>query len=112
MLFFKKLALVLFVPGVITFVWDLIEQFFVHNTFKIRSFKEWGNFISAAGYMKFQNALHVVFPSNICENIGNYPAPLVFIIPSVICYLLYRIFFAVLGGKGGGGTGVVYKSRH
>ncbi|MDE1151837.1 MAG: hypothetical protein PW788_04790 [Micavibrio sp.] len=110
--FFKKVAILLFVPGVIVLVWDIVEQFFVHNTFKIRSFKEWGQFISSTGYMKLQNGLHVVFPSQICENIGNYPAPLVFIVPAVVSYLLYRIFFMVFGGKGGGGSGIVYKSRH
>lgn len=109
---FKKLGILFFVPGVVMLVWDLVEQFFVHNRFMIRTFKEWGNFISPTGYAKLQNGMHVILPSEICGRIADMPAPLVFIVPGIGFYLLYRILFLVFGGKSGGDGGFVYKSRH
>jgi len=103
----KAFSQFLMIPSAILLVWDLVEHWFVKNTVKVRTFKEWGNKLSPDWYTKLQKGLHVILDHANCEVIANAPGFLVFFAPAMTLYLLYRLLFILQGGKAGG-----YKSRY
>ena len=104
--FLNKLSKVLLVPGVILFLWDLVEGWFLKNTFDLRTFKEWGiKATSVTTWNDMHNLLGKLGPFG--SKIEAAPAFAVFLIPAAVIYVIYRILFILVGEKTGG-----YKSRY
>lgn len=106
--FLRGFSKFLFAFPVIVLVYDLVEGWFVKNRFKIRSFKEWWVWLDKKSYDDTVPALRGMM--SFWDELADWSAPLVLLIPPVTLYLLYRIIFALRGGQGGRG-GFVYRSR-
>ena len=107
MTFLRTLSKILMIFPVVTFFYDLIYQWFVKNRFHIRSLKDWWQAVHKESYADGREALRQVFEN--WDKIADQPGPLVLLVPPVVLYLLYRIIFAIRGGRGGGGF--TYKSH-
>jgi hypothetical protein len=94
---FLSRALMVFPIG--TLLYDLVYQWFVKDTFDIRSLKEWGEWLDKDSYAQAAAAIKDVFPQ--WDAFAQWPAPATLLIPPVFFYVLYRIWFAARGGSGG-----------
>jgi hypothetical protein len=106
MMFLRGLSKVLVIFPVITFLFDLINGFFVKNKVEFRSLKVWWQAISQDSYPAGREFLRGIFEN--WDKWADKPACLVLLVPPVVCYVIYRLIFAIRGGRGGGGFN--YKS--
>jgi hypothetical protein len=110
--FFKNLSRILLIPPAITLFYDLIHEFFVNNRFLLRPLRQWWVEMSPGTIEGFKSFMSSVFSPTFADKMMTLPAPVVLIVPPLIFYFIYRIIFLLQGGKTGGGSGFVYKSRH
>lgn len=103
--FFQTFSKILMIPSVVIFFYDLCYQWFVKNTVKLLPTKEWITKISPGLSNDFHSLMVKMGPTG--AKIEMMPACVVFFIPALVFYLLYRLIFVLQGGKAGG-----YKSRH
>lgn len=87
-------------------LYDICYHWFIKNKFHIRPFKDLWTDIHKASYTDMLPHLKSVFAN--WEKIAAWPGPVVILIPAVVIYLLFRIIFAIRGGRGGDGFN--YKS--
>jgi len=106
MMFLRGFSKFLLIFPAITFFYDLINGFFVKNKVEFRSLKIWWQAIDKESYPAGREFLRGVFES--WDKWADKPAYLVLLVPPVVLYLIYRLIFAIRGGRGGDGFN--YKS--
>lgn len=107
--FLRGFSKFLMIFPTVTFLYDVIDGWFVNNGIKFRSLNEWITLVSDAGTASVaRSALQSVLPK-LASDLMGASASIVLLIPPVVLYLLYRFIFALKGGRGGGGY--TYKSR-
>ncbi len=106
MLFMRGFSKFLMIFPTITFFYDLINGYFVKNKVQFDSLKVWWLAVSKDTYPAGREFLRSIFES--WDKWADKPACLILLIPPVTLYLLYRIIFAIRGGRGGDGFN--YKS--
>lgn len=92
---------------VLAFLYDLIWGWMVHNKVEFRSLKIWCESLFPDVYAVADEFLAGLFAG--WKDMADMPACLVLWIPPAVLYLLYRIIFALRGGRGSGGF--KYKSH-
>lgn len=106
MMFLRGFSKFLLIFPAITFFYDLINGYFVKNKVEFRALKVWWQAIDKESYPAGREFLRGIFDS--WDKWADKPAYLVLLVPPVVLYLLYRILFAIRGGRGGDGFN--YKS--
>ena len=105
--FLRGFSKFLMIFPVITFFYDLINGWFVKNNIEFRSLKVWWQAVHQESFVSGRDMMRGIFDN--WDRIADKPACLILLIPPVGLYLLYRIIFAIRGGRGGDGFN--YKSR-
>ena len=103
--FFQTFSKILMIPSGLMLVYDLCYFWFVKNTIKLQTTKEWVNKIAPGIYGDFHSLMVNFGPTG--AKMEAMPGFLFFFAPALVLYLLYRLIFVLQGGKAGG-----YKSRH
>lgn len=103
--FFQATSKILMIPSVVMFFYDLCYFWFVKNMVKLQTTKEWINKLAPGLYSDFHSLMLKIGPTG--AKIETLPGCVIFFIPALTFYLIYRLIFVLQGGKAGG-----YKSRH
>lgn len=106
MMFLRTISKVFAFLAVAVALYDVCYHFFLKNKFHIRPLKDLWTDIHKASYTDALPHLKSVFAN--WDKIAGWPAPAVFLGIAIIFYLLFKLIFAIRGGRGGDGFN--YKS--
>lgn len=100
---------ILLLPPLATLLYDLVKEWFVYNRVKVRSLEKFWTWLHDDSYDAMRPVFENVLGSNWTTKLMNMPAPLALLIPPVVLYVIYWIWFKI---KGGNSTGAfTYKSH-
>ncbi len=98
----RTISKVLFVFPALTLIYDLVNEWFVEARFNIRTLKEWVLWLFPDWVDPLGQFLQKVFGASNGEAIMDTMAPVVLVIPPIVLYAIYRLWFAAKGGHGAG----------
>ncbi len=106
MMFLRTLSKIFAFFAVAVALYDVCYFWFIKNKFHIRSLKDFWTEVHKASYTDALPHLKSVFSN--WDKIAGWPTPAVLFAIAVIFYALFRLIFAIRGGRGGDGFN--YKS--
>ncbi len=99
------------IGALLVLIYDLINGWLSIAALDIRSLSEWWTSIDAASLSNAKAFLSAHLKSSLVDKLFKLPGFIAVFVPGIFFYLLYRIIFAVKGGKSGGRGGFTYRSR-
>lgn len=98
----RTISKILFFFPLVTLIYDLVNEWFVHAVVKVRSLQEWWLWIDEKSLESARPFLNTVLSPAMITKILAMPAPLALLFPPVILYAIYWIWFQIKGGHGAG----------
>lgn len=111
MSFLRRLSQFLILIPLAMLIYDLVYEWFVKARILVRTFREWWQWVDVNSFEAAQDTLRRLLTPDIWRQVLEAPGPAVMLIPPVVIYTIYRIWFAIRGGKGAMGGGYTYKSH-
>ena len=108
MLFLRTLSKIFMGIAALIALYDACYSQFIKNKFNIRPLKDFWTDIHKDSYTAALPHLKSAFDN--WDKIEALPAPVIFIILGVICYVIFKLIFMARGGRGGDGFN--YKSPY
>ena len=99
---FRNFSKLLMLIPLAMLIYDLVDQWFVHNMLYLRTFHEWLMWVDPTWAGIVRPFLAIFVAPNMVEKIMTAPGALVMFIPPFVMYILYRIIFALRGGQTAG----------
>lgn len=96
---FRSLSKILAALAGIIAVYDLVYFWFLRNKVHIRSVRELWTDLHKDSYESALPVLETVFSS--WDKMAGWPAPVLLLVVSAVLYVIFRILFALRGGRGG-----------
>lgn len=104
------ISLLLFIPPVVTALYDLIYGWFVQARFELRTLQQWWNALHPGSLDMARDFLSGATSAHFTDKIFSWPACADLAVPPVVLYVLYLLIFRLKGGDGG--SNYKFKSRH
>ena len=106
---FKKLSQVLALIPLALVLYDLVYFWFIDARVYVRTFGELWHDMSPETLPVAEQWFVSRVSAGLWDMATTTAAPLVFLVPPLVLYVIYRVLFAINGGSG---DGYRYKSRH
>lgn len=102
MRFLRTLSKILIVLPLVTLVYDLVKEWFVNARIWVRSVQEWWNWMDSESLTAAKPFLNKLLTPEGVTKLMQWPMPFALLIPPVVLYLIYWVWFKIKGGHGAG----------
>jgi hypothetical protein len=99
MLLLRSLGKLLSVLALGLALYDVCYHWFIQNRFHIRSLKEFWKDVDKKSYESLLPELRHLFSG--WDRMASWPLPLILLSVAALLYVLFRLMFAIRGGRGG-----------
>ena len=106
---FKKASQIMVLIPLALVLYDLVNFWFIEARIHIRPVEELWKDLSPETLLSAEQWFPLRVSADFWDLMMTTAAPIVLLFPPLVCYIIYRIMFAVNGGSG---DGYRYKSRH